>query len=58
MKILHILKKPPDTNVIKLINVLMAPGDEAEFKPLFRGDINWERLVDDIFSYEKVICWW
>jgi hypothetical protein len=20
--------------------------------------VNWTRLVDDIFAYDRVICWW
>ncbi len=25
---------------------------------LYEGDIDWSALVDDIFSYDKVVCWW
>ena len=57
MKLLHILRSEPDETVEKLINNL-AEGDEATVKPIFQGDVDWSRLVDDIFSHDKVICWW
>jgi hypothetical protein len=57
MRILHILRNEPDIIVEKLIDTL-SEDDEATVKPLFQGDIDWSRLVDDIFSHDKVICWW
>lgn len=57
MKILHILKNAPDETEQKLIE-LLSIDDEATVKPLFNGDVDWSRLVDDIFSNDKVICWW
>jgi hypothetical protein len=57
MKILHILRNTPDETEQKLIE-LLSKDDEATVKPLFNGDVDWSRLVDDIFSHEKVICWW
>ncbi|MGM0453028.1 MAG: hypothetical protein ACQERN_07675 [Thermodesulfobacteriota bacterium] len=58
MKILHLLRNEPDKTVERLINAMDDEGDQTTVKPLFKPDIDWHRLVDDIFSHEKVICWW
>jgi hypothetical protein len=57
MRILHILRSNPDETVEKLIDYL-TEKDEATVQPLFQGDVDWSRLVDDIFAHDKVICWW
>jgi hypothetical protein len=57
MKVLHILKTRPDETVEKLIHCL-SETDETTVQPLFDGDVDWFRLVDDIFANDKVICWW
>ena len=59
---LHILKTEPDETIVDLIDALSGDQgvavvglyeDKISGKPM-----NWHRLVDDIFSYERVICWW
>lgn len=57
MKTLHILRSNPDETVEKLIESLAETG-EATVQPLFQDNIDWSRLVDDIFAHDKVICWW
>jgi hypothetical protein len=57
MKILHILKSAPDETIEKLIGYL-SEDSEATVKPLFQGNVDWHRLVDDVFSHDKVISWW
>lgn len=57
MRILHILRSDPDETVEKLIDCLNVT-EEATVQPLFQGDVDWSRLVDDIFTHDKVICWW
>ena len=57
MKILHILRSEPDNNVETFMNVI-TDGDESKAQVLYNGDINWSTLVDDIFSHDKIICWW
>jgi hypothetical protein len=46
MKMLHILKSEPDESVEE---ILEAFSEE---------EVDWAALVDDIFSHDKVICWW
>ena len=57
MRILHILKTEPDETVEKLIEVVSSDC-ETTVKPLFNGELEWGRLVDDIFSHDQVVCWW
>ena len=56
MKVLHILKTEPDDTVIGLITGLAA--EEVKVVELFEGDVDWAELVDDIFTHDKVVCWW
>jgi len=58
MKILHILRSAPDETTEQFIQNLAEDKDEASVQPLFQGNVDWHRLLDDIFSHEKVICWW
>jgi hypothetical protein len=57
MKILHILREEPDAT-IKDIVASTTNGDQSKITELYSGDIDWSRLVDEIFSHDKVICWW
>ncbi len=60
--VLHILKSEPDETIAALIQELA--GDEGVcVVGLYRDQIsqkaiNWNRLVDDIFAHDRVICWW
>lgn len=61
MKILHILKSEPDETTEQFIQNLAGDKDETTVQPLFLANVaslDWHRLLDDIFSHEKVICWW
>ena len=59
MKILHILRTRPDETVEKLIKT-STNGDQPKAIKLYQYDkeMDWSRLVDDIFSHDKVISWW
>ena len=57
MRVLHILKTRPDETVEKLIHFL-SETEETTVQPLFEDNVDWFRLVDDIFANDKVICWW
>lgn len=57
MATLHILRSERDTSTEALMKAL--PDDEAaKVIELYAADIDWETVVDDIFSYDNVICWW
>ncbi len=57
MKILHILRTEPDETVDNFIKT-STNGDQAKTAELYKSDIDWFCLVDDIFTHDKVISWW
>ena len=57
MKILHILRSEPDATVKDIVSTT-TNGDRSKTTELYAGNIDWSRLVDDIFSHDKIICWW
>ena len=57
MTVLHILRTEPDDIVEKLIEKLSGQ-EGTSVTSLYQEDVDWSRLVDDIFSHKKVICWW
>jgi hypothetical protein len=57
MTILHILRSEPGEWVRRLI-ARTSQGATATEVPLFRGDVDYARLVEDIFAADLVICWW
>ena len=61
-KVLHILKTEPDETVAGLIEAL-SKEDGVAVVSLYQDEVsgskvNWDRLVEDIFAYDRVICWW
>ena len=56
MKILHILKTEPDETVKELMAAFA--DEEVTTVPLYEGEVDWTGLVDEIFTADKVICWW
>ena len=56
MKVLYILKSEPDELTESLLEA--HADDEVETVRLYDGEINWADVVDQIFSHDKVICWW
>lgn len=60
--VLHILKSEPDETVAALIQAQFMETGVAVvglYEDQITGSgVDWARLVDDIFAYERVICWW
>jgi hypothetical protein len=61
-KVLHILKCKPDESVAELIQA-SAGEDDVAVVSLYQDEISgtgvdWSRLVEDIFGYDRIICWW
>jgi hypothetical protein len=57
VKILHILKKAPDASTKKIIE-LQTAGNQVKVVELHKGGaINYDGLVADVFTHDKVICW-
>jgi len=56
MKVLHILKSEPDETVAGFLEAFS--DQEVTTVRLYDGDVDWETLVEEIFSHDKIICWW
>lgn len=56
MKILHILKKAPDASTKKIIEVQSA-GNQVKTVELYKGNVSYDALIADVFSFDKVFCW-
>jgi hypothetical protein len=59
---LHLLRSEPDDITATLIEAL-SHDNTATVCPLYpdaisQAPVDWDRLVDDIFNHDKVICWW
>jgi hypothetical protein len=56
MKILHILKKAPDASAKKIIEV-QSSGNQVQTVELYKGGIAYDKLVADVFAFDRVFCW-
>ncbi len=57
MKILNVFRSEPSADVLKMADIL-CEGHEAVRFDLFKGDVDYNRLVDLIFSSDKTVSWW
>jgi hypothetical protein len=57
MTTLNIVRSQPDDMVERFVTALSAEeGDTVVL--LYEGNVNWDDLVDAIFSHDRVISWW
>lgn len=56
MNTLHILRSEPDQQVCELIRAF-TPVEFGQFA-LFEEDVDYDLLVDLLFSYDRAISWW
>ncbi|VEN73405.1 conserved hypothetical protein [Candidatus Desulfarcum epimagneticum] len=57
MKTLYICKSDPDEMTSQLINIV-TPDSSGAKTVLLSDDTDWAGVVDDIFAFDRVICWW
>jgi hypothetical protein len=57
MKTLHIFRSKPTEEVLNLVKSL-SEGQESDTVFLYEGKIDYTKLVENIFSHDKVISWW
>jgi hypothetical protein len=57
METLHILRSEPDEQTLLLLKAMSEHG-EFTIVPLTRGEIDYDRLLTNIFSCARVITWW
>jgi hypothetical protein len=53
---LHIFRSKPDEQVRELIRAVSS-GETREIA-LYEELVDYDQLLDDIFSHDQVICWW
>lgn len=56
MRVLHMLRSEPDQDVLKLKDAF-SDWEETTIA-LYDDNVNWDTLVDDIYSSDTVISWW
>lgn len=56
MDILHILRSLPDSETQKIV-IELSKDKTTSFIKLYDPDIDWDYVIEAIFSHQKVICW-
>ena len=56
MKVLHILKSAPDASTRRIIEIESAEH-VVTVVDLAAGAVRYDKLIEDIFSHDRVICW-
>jgi hypothetical protein len=51
------MRSEPDENTKGFMDIL-AEGEEPSIFPLYDEEVDYEKLIDMIFEYDKVISWW
>jgi hypothetical protein len=57
MKVLHILRSEPTSTVSAIIEDGFG-DDENVMTPLYDGEVDYQKLVGDLFASDQVISWW
>ena len=57
MKILHILRSEPDKMTRSFISQTFEDAQNIEI-PLYQEDVDYDKFVEEIFTSDKVVCWW
>ncbi|MEJ2037776.1 MAG: hypothetical protein P8X55_02430 [Desulfosarcinaceae bacterium] len=61
-KILHLLFSEPDEVATRLISAMMdrEGGSVACLypDPVSAAPVDWDRFLEDVFSHDRIICWW
>jgi hypothetical protein len=56
MKTLHLLMSKPNDRTEKLIEI-MSQKEKAAAIHLYKEDTDYDKIVDLIFEYDRVISW-
>lgn len=57
MKVLNIVRSEPDDMIQKFVEAFSEDNKDTVVA-LYQEDVDWPGVVDDIFSHDRVICWW
>ncbi len=55
-KTLHLLRSKPDEVTEKILN--LAKQENDKIIKLYEDNVDWEKLIDEIFEFDRVISWW
>ncbi len=56
VKILHIVKTQPVASTKKIIETHKS-GNEVKIVELNKSGVSYDKLIADVFTYDKVFCW-
>jgi hypothetical protein len=56
MTTLHIFRNEPDEQVRELVRE--STQDESSQIALYEETVDYVRLIDSLFSHDRVISWW
>lgn len=57
MKILHILRSEPAPLTRTFVSE-MSKGETSAEIPLYKGSVDYDKLVKEIYQSDLVISWW
>jgi hypothetical protein len=57
MMLLQIMRSEPDETVQSLIREVSKDNESQEVS-LYEGAVDYDKLIQDIFVSDQVICWW
>ena len=57
MKVLHVLKSEPDKTIRTLMGSFAESHEVQEFE-MYKGDVDYDKLIELVFDSDNVICWW
>jgi len=57
MKVLNIVRSEPDDMIQKFVETF-SKNQKDKVVALYKKDVDWDEVVDDIFAHDRVICWW
>ena len=56
MKVLHILKSPPDKNMRELFEEI-SKDTVVSVVELYDENLDWQALVNDILEHDQIVYW-
>ena len=57
MTTLHVFKSEPDETTNTLVDIVSKTDDKKVFM-LYKEEADYEKLIDQIFECDKIVCWW
>jgi len=57
MKILHILRSEPNKMTRSFISQTFEDAQNIEM-PIYEKDVDYDKLVEEIITSDKVVSWW